>query len=114
MEKNADGKLAITRVELRPKITWSGDRRPSAEELEKIHHSAHENYFIANSVKTDVTVCLAERPRLRSLEAPQGLRGTALLQHTAAVRSWSRDSRRIGRRSPVISNPASGPVGMLV
>ena len=56
MEKNADGKLAITRVELRPKITWSGDRRPSAEELEKMHHSAHENCFIANSVKTDVTV----------------------------------------------------------
>jgi organic hydroperoxide reductase OsmC/OhrA len=35
VEKNADGKLAITRVELRPKITWSGDRRPSAEELDR-------------------------------------------------------------------------------
>ena len=35
MEKNADGKMAITRLELRPKITWSGDRRPSAEELDK-------------------------------------------------------------------------------
>jgi hypothetical protein len=41
---------------LRPKITWSGDRIPSAEELDKMHHSAHENCFIANSVKTDVTV----------------------------------------------------------
>ena len=59
MEKNVDGKMAITRVELRPKITWSGDRRPSAEELDKMHHSAHENCFIANSVKTNVTV--AER-----------------------------------------------------
>jgi organic hydroperoxide reductase OsmC/OhrA len=56
MEKNADGKMAITRVELRPKITWSGDRSPSAEELEKMHHAAHENCFIANSVKTSVTV----------------------------------------------------------
>jgi len=56
MEENADGKLAITRVELRPKIMWSGDRRPSAEDLEKMHHSAHANCFIANSVKTDVTV----------------------------------------------------------
>ena len=56
MEKNADGKMAITRVELRPKIMWSGDRRPSAEELDKMHHSAHENCFIANSVKTHVTV----------------------------------------------------------
>jgi organic hydroperoxide reductase OsmC/OhrA len=59
MEKNADGKLAITRVELRPKITWSGNRRPSAEELDEMHHAAHENCFIANSVKTNVTV--AER-----------------------------------------------------
>jgi organic hydroperoxide reductase OsmC/OhrA len=59
MEKNADGKLAITRVELRPKITWIGNRRPSAEELDKMHHAAHENCFIANSVKTNVTV--AER-----------------------------------------------------
>ena len=39
MEKNADGKLAITRVELRPKITWSGNRRPSVEELDKMHHA---------------------------------------------------------------------------
>src|SRR2546426_7847024 len=59
MEKNADGKMAITRVELRPKITWSGNRRPSVEELDKMHHAAHENCFIANSVKTNVTV--AER-----------------------------------------------------
>jgi organic hydroperoxide reductase OsmC/OhrA len=56
LEKNADGKLAITRVELRPKITWGGDRKPSAEELDKMHHSAHENCFIANSVRTVVTV----------------------------------------------------------
>jgi hypothetical protein len=56
MEKNADGKLAITRVELCPKITWSGNRRPSAEELDKMHHAAHENCFIASSVKTNVTV----------------------------------------------------------
>jgi organic hydroperoxide reductase OsmC/OhrA len=56
MEKNADGKMAITRVELRPQIRWHGNRVPSAEELDKMHHSAHENCFIANSVKTDVTV----------------------------------------------------------
>ena len=56
MEKNAEGKLAITRVELHPRISWSGDRTPSAEELEKMHHAAHDNCFIANSVKTEVTV----------------------------------------------------------
>jgi len=56
LEKNADGKLAITRVELRPRITWGGDRKPSAEELDKLHHAAHENCFVANSVRTVVTV----------------------------------------------------------
>jgi hypothetical protein len=56
LEKNADGKLAITHVELRPKITWGGDRKPSAEELDKMHHAAHENCFITNSVKTEVRV----------------------------------------------------------
>ena len=56
LEKNADGKLAITRVELRPKITWGGDRKPSADELDKMHHAAHENCFVANSVRTVVTV----------------------------------------------------------
>jgi organic hydroperoxide reductase OsmC/OhrA len=56
MEKNVDGKLAITRVELRPRIQWGGDRKPSAEELDKMHHAAHANCFIANSVTTEVTV----------------------------------------------------------
>jgi organic hydroperoxide reductase OsmC/OhrA len=56
LEKNADGKLAITRVELGPEITWGGDRKPSAEELDKMHDAAHENCFVANSVRTVVTV----------------------------------------------------------
>ena len=56
MEKNAEGRLAITKVTLKPKLKWGGDKQPTAEELEKIHHAAHENCFIANSVKTEVTV----------------------------------------------------------
>ncbi len=56
MEKNAEGKLAITKVELHPKITWGGEKEPTAEELEKLHHAAHENCFIANSVKTEIVV----------------------------------------------------------
>ena len=56
MEKNADGKMVITKVTLKPKITFSGEKKPSAEELDKMHHAAHENCFIASSVKTEITV----------------------------------------------------------
>ena len=54
MEKNADGKMAMTRVTLRPNVSFSGERQPSREQLEKIHHQSHEQCFIANSVKTEV------------------------------------------------------------
>jgi organic hydroperoxide reductase OsmC/OhrA len=56
LEKNAAGKLAITRVTLRPKIAWSAGVTVADELLAKLHHDAHENCFIASSVKTEVTV----------------------------------------------------------
>ena len=54
MEKNADGKVAITRVTLRPAVEFSGDKLPSREEIAQLHHEAHEECFIASSVKSDV------------------------------------------------------------
>ena len=56
LEKNAAGKLAITRVTLRPKIQWSAGVTVSAEVLAQLHHDAHENCFVANSVTTEITV----------------------------------------------------------
>jgi organic hydroperoxide reductase OsmC/OhrA len=56
MEKNAEGRLAITRVVLRQKTKFSGDKQPTAQELDEMNHMAHEQCFIANSVKTEVTV----------------------------------------------------------
>jgi organic hydroperoxide reductase OsmC/OhrA len=56
MEKNEAGRLAITRVTLRPKIVWSGGVTVSRADLDKMHHEAHEGCFIANSVKTEVSV----------------------------------------------------------
>jgi organic hydroperoxide reductase OsmC/OhrA len=56
MEKNEAGRLAITRVTLRPKIVWSAGVAVSSDILEKLHHDAHLGCFIANSVKTEVTV----------------------------------------------------------
>jgi organic hydroperoxide reductase OsmC/OhrA len=55
MEKNADGRLAVTRAVLRPAVEFEGPA-PSAADLEKLHHLAHEHCFIANSVRTEVTV----------------------------------------------------------
>ena len=54
LEKNAAGKIAMTVVTLRPDVTFSGERLPTRAELDQLHHEAHENCFIANSVKTDV------------------------------------------------------------
>ncbi|MCG7495659.1 OsmC family protein [Vibrio sp. Of7-15] len=51
---DADGKTAVTKVVLRPKVTFSGERQPSLQQLEKMHHQSHQNCFIANSVKTEV------------------------------------------------------------
>lgn len=56
MEKNAEGRVAMTLVTLHPEVTFSGERQPSREELDKMHHDAHEACFIANSVKTEIVV----------------------------------------------------------
>ena len=52
LEKGADGRSWISRVTLRPKVEVSGDDAG----LEGLHHQAHEACFIANSVKTEITV----------------------------------------------------------
>jgi organic hydroperoxide reductase OsmC/OhrA len=54
MSENAAGKLAITRVTLRPRAVFSGERRPTGDEVAQLHRQAHEECFIANSVRTDV------------------------------------------------------------
>jgi organic hydroperoxide reductase OsmC/OhrA len=55
MEEVAPGKQAITKVVLRPKIEWAGEA-PEQTKLDHMPHEAHEVCFIANSVKTQVTV----------------------------------------------------------
>lgn len=54
MKKDESGRLAITRVTLRPRVTFSGDKLPTQAEIQAMHHEAHEQCFIANSVTTDV------------------------------------------------------------
>lgn len=56
MTKDEHGKLWISRVSLRPKAVFSGERRPTGEEIASMHRTAHENCFIAQSVRSDVVV----------------------------------------------------------
>lgn len=54
LARNAQGRLAITAVTLRPEVVFGGSRQPDAAELTRLHQKAHEACFIANSVKTEV------------------------------------------------------------
>lgn len=56
MGNDASRKLAMTRVTLRPEVHFSGEPRPGADEVAAMHHEAHEQCFIARSVKTDVRI----------------------------------------------------------
>lgn len=54
MEKMADGRFWVSRVTLRPCILWGQGPVPEAAEVLRLHHAAHEDCFIANSVRTEV------------------------------------------------------------
>jgi organic hydroperoxide reductase OsmC/OhrA len=56
MAKNEKGRFFVSKVVLKPRIAWGGDNRPPPEEMDALHHAAHDECFIANSVITDVTV----------------------------------------------------------
>lgn len=54
--KNAEGRMAITHIRLRPRIRFGADKQPDAAELEKLHEAAHRNCFIGTSLRCEVTV----------------------------------------------------------
>ena len=51
---DADGRLAVLEVTLRPAVRVSGGAQPDRDQLAALHHAAHANCFIANSVKTRI------------------------------------------------------------
>jgi organic hydroperoxide reductase OsmC/OhrA len=64
MEKNAGGKLFISRITLRPEIQFSGESIPTDAQLQSLHHAAHEECFIANSLKSKVVIEPANDTRM--------------------------------------------------
>lgn len=56
LDKNAEGRLSVTIIDLKPEIVFSGNKTPDAAQLKSLHEKAHRNCFIANSIKTQVNV----------------------------------------------------------
>jgi organic hydroperoxide reductase OsmC/OhrA len=56
MTKNEKGVPWVSLVTLHPQIAYSGNKLPTPADAERLHHLAHEQCFIANSIKTKVTV----------------------------------------------------------
>jgi len=56
LEKRDDGKMWMSQVTMRPQVAFSGDKRPTDADIADLHHRAHDQCFIANSVTTKVTV----------------------------------------------------------
>jgi len=56
MTRNGKGKMAVTSVRLAPTIAFSGHRAPTDADVAQLHHTAHEECYIANSVLAEVTV----------------------------------------------------------
>jgi organic hydroperoxide reductase OsmC/OhrA len=56
LAKNADGKWCVSVVTLHPEVQFSGESLPSREQIEAMHHSAHAECYIANSVTAQVLI----------------------------------------------------------
>jgi organic hydroperoxide reductase OsmC/OhrA len=56
MERNAEGRIAMTVVTLHPDVQFSGAARPDATQLKQLHVRAHEECYLANSVRTEIRV----------------------------------------------------------
>lgn len=53
---DADGRMAMVRIELQPDIVFAGERQPDAQALAAIHHQAHQRCYIANSLKGEIVI----------------------------------------------------------
>ena len=54
LEKNSDGKMVMSVITLKPDVIFSGERIPTREQIDEMHHAAHNECYIANSVKSEV------------------------------------------------------------
>jgi organic hydroperoxide reductase OsmC/OhrA len=51
-----DGRQWVAKITLNPIIEWAGDKLPTRDEIDELHHEAHRQCFIANSIKSEIVV----------------------------------------------------------
>lgn len=56
LDKDERGRPAMTHIMLRPAIVFGGGRTPERDEVVRLHHEAHELCYVANSLRTHITV----------------------------------------------------------
>jgi Predicted redox protein, regulator of disulfide bond formation len=56
MTADENGSQWISKITLDPQIEWAGDKLPSSQEIAELHHNAHKQCYIANSIKADVII----------------------------------------------------------
>lgn len=56
MAPNAAGKLYVAKITLKPQVTFSGAKQPTAADIADLHHRSHEECFIANSLRSEIVI----------------------------------------------------------
>ena len=56
MGRDERGRIAVTKVTLKPALVWSGDKRPTAADIAELHHKSHDACFIANSFRGEIAI----------------------------------------------------------
>ncbi len=60
LDKNVENKIAVSKIVLHPKVIFTGNKIPDLEKIKTMHDKAHHNCFIANSIKSEVTIVTEE------------------------------------------------------
>ncbi|MBK6721907.1 MAG: OsmC family protein [Acidobacteria bacterium] len=51
-----DGRQWVSTITLEPQIAWTGDKLPTAEDIARLHHEAHEKCYIANTIQSEIII----------------------------------------------------------
>ena len=56
MTSDENGSQWVSKITLDPQIEWAGEKLPTAIEIAELHHNAHKQCYIANSIKAEIVV----------------------------------------------------------